>query len=128
MSPITNSWFQSQKEKPPPPGDSITSLSPTFIGPLLLPPMFSAIPPSLIRRFLPVSPGWPPSSPYGRRQRLSLSILITNGRRGSISRITPSPPLCIPAPPLPGLKLKRLNSTGYRRSNISGSVIRVFVQ
>jgi hypothetical protein len=57
------------------------------------------------------------------RTRLSLRILTVNGRSGSISRITPSPPLCLPLPPLPLRIENSRRRIGYLRSRISGSVI-----
>lgn len=62
------------------------------------------------------------------RTRLSLKMLTVNGRSGSISRITPSPPLCFPLPPLP-LRIENSRSKiGYRRSRISGSVIYIMLK
>lgn len=59
--------------------------------------------------------------------RQTADAMYVHTFRKTMCRITPSPPLCMPSPPDPGRKLNCFNNTGYRFSNISGSVMRVFV-
>lgn len=100
--------------------------------------------PCLIQILRPSPPCPPPSRPYGARVRryedelgftkpivtklgTSERIDTCNGSKNSSSRITPSPPENFPAPAEPFRKPKVCTSTGYRRSSISTSPIRVFV-
>ena len=100
--------------------------------------------PCLTQILRPSPPCPPPSRPYGARVRRYEDVLdftkpigtnsgtseridTCNGSKISSSRITPSPPEYFPAPAEPSRKAKVCTSTGYRRSSISTSPIRVFV-
>ena len=100
--------------------------------------------PCLTQILRPSPPCPPPSRPYGARVRryedrsdfmksietksgTSERIDTCNGSKNSSSRITPSPPEKVPAPAELSRKPKVCTSTGYRRSSISTSPIRVFV-
>ena len=78
-------------------------------------------------RLKPRAPGPPPASPNGSYTRRSDRIDTVSGRRNASSRTTPSPPANAPTPPDPRRSSNRRRHTGYRRSRISGSVIRVLV-
>mmetsp|Transcript_11577 Transcript_11577/g.18833 ORF Transcript_11577/g.18833 Transcript_11577/m.18833 type:complete len:128 (-) Transcript_11577:2071-2454(-) len=80
-----------------------------------------------MRMFCPVLPGLPPCIPYGLKALRSESMESVTVRRNSISRMIPSPPLKSPSPPDCLRRENSRSTTGYLFSNISGSVMRVFV-
>src|SRR5207253_6915481 len=87
--------------KPPPLGVSIRTRSPACICQLPFEVSCSLVPSWRMIHERPTSPSWPPCNPYGARFLRSESSDIRAGANVSISRIAPSPPLCLPLPPDP---------------------------
>jgi len=69
----------------------------------------------------------PEAVPRGANTLRSESTDTVIGVRNSRTRRNPFPPVCSPNPPLPTLVENSRNTTGNRRSRISGSVMRVLV-
>src|SRR6266853_2957763 len=112
---------------PPPPGVSITKLSPEFIWISPHASNSTTLPSARRTQLRPVLPGEPPAMPYGATFRCPERIAAVIGSRKRTRRMTPFPPRQRPAPPLP-LRISKLSrSTGKRHSSTSGSVRREFV-
>src|SRR6185437_2420299 len=112
---------------PPPPGVSMRSRSPGRS----LPVTFAGSPrggsPGTIRLSRPGAPGRPPCAPRGAwRRRSPISEKLISAR-ASISRTTPSPPLCSPSPPDPRRSAYSLTRSGNSRSSASIGVFSVLL-
>src|SRR5882762_6276958 len=112
---------------PPPPGVSITKLSPEFISIWSHPSSSTTSPPARYTRLRPVLPDEPPAMPYGAIRLCPERIAAVIGSRKHTRRIAPFPPRQRPAPPLPRRISKLSRSTGKRHSSTSGSVRRELV-
>ena len=75
----------------------------------------------------PTAPGAPPAMPNGGTRRWLASTTAVIASRKRMRRREPSPPRCLPSPPLPCRMPKDSSRTGKRHSSTSGSVRRELV-
>src|SRR5262249_12928195 len=115
-------FAQARSPNPPPPGVSITNLSPAAMSAAAVALSVSMRPSARTTRFTPGLAGSPPFNPAGGTRRRLERMFARIGSRKRTCRSTPSPPLCRPSPPEPRRIAKRSSSTGKRVSKISGSV------